>query len=248
MVLVTGPTNQGKTTTLMAAIRALTTGDRKICTVEDPIEYKLPGIIQTEVNARVGYTFANALRALLRHDPDIIVVGEIRDDDTAQTACEAALTGHLVLASVHVDIAAGAPTRLIEMNVEPYVVASTLRGVLAQRLVRRLCPSCKVPVENTEELVAATAWPATVEPPLVLFDARPGGCPDCVGIGYRGQLAVCEFLTVTDTIRSEILRKSATQQVLDIAVSEGMMTMLEDGLAVVSEGLTSLTELYRVMN
>jgi general secretion pathway protein E len=225
IVLVTGPTGSGKTTTLYAALSRLETETSNIMTVEDPIEYDLTGIGQTQVNDRIGMSFARALRSILRQDPDIIMIGEIRDLETAQIAVQASLTGHLVLATLHTNDAASAVTRLTDMGVEPYLLASSLLGVLAQRLVRRLCPVCKVEHDGT--------W-------------HPVGCDACGRSGYAGRRGVYELLTIDEPIRAQIHAQSADADILSAARKNGMRTLREDADRWIEQGFTSLEEVIRV--
>jgi len=225
MLLVTGPTGSGKTTTLYAALSRLNASTTNILTVEDPIEYELPGIGQTQVNARIEMTFAKALRAILRQDPDVIMIGEIRDLETAQIAVQASLTGHLVLATLHTNDSAAAVTRLLDMGIEPFLLSSSLLGVLAQRLVRKLCQHCK-----REE---AGEW-------------HPVGCEKCANTGYQGRLGVYELLTTTDQIRAQIHQSASEADIRTTAKTDGMLSMREDGERWISQGVTSREELLRV--
>ena len=226
IVLVTGPTGSGKTTTLYAALQTLETATTNVLTVEDPIEYELPGIGQTQVNSKIDLTFAKALRAILRQDPDVIMIGEIRDFETAQVAIQASLTGHLVLATVHTNDAPSLVTRLIDMGVEPYLLSSSLLGVLAQRLVRKLCAHCK------------------------RVDARgryhPVGCVECGQTGYRGRTGVYELMTVDEKISALIHSRAAESQLFVAAEAAGLRSMREDGERLVVEGVTSAEEVMRV--
>ncbi|MGF6979709.1 type II secretory ATPase GspE/PulE/Tfp pilus assembly ATPase PilB-like protein [Paraburkholderia sp. JPY465] len=230
IVLVTGPTGSGKTTTLYASMSRLETATTNIMTVEDPIEYDLSGIGQTQVNERIGMSFARALRSILRQDPDIIMIVEIRDLETAQIAVQASLTGHLVLATLHTNDAASAVTRLTDMGVEPYLLASSLLGVLAQRLVRRLCPVCRE--ERTEE-DGSKRW-------------HPVGCDRCGQSGYAGRRGVYELLLIDETIRSLIHRNAADAEILEAGRAQGMRTLREDSERWLASGLTSLEEVIRV--
>jgi general secretion pathway protein E len=226
IVLVTGPTGSGKTTTLYAALQRVVTSTTNVLTVEDPIEYELPGIGQTQVNAKIDLTFAKALRAILRQDPDVIMIGEIRDFETAQIAIQASLTGHLVLATLHTNDAPSAVTRLTDMGVEPFLLSSSLLGVLAQRLVRKLCPVCKKP------------------------DARgryhPVGCPECGQTGYKGRTGVYELMVADDKVRALIHSRAAESQLFVAAEAAGLRSMREDGERLVTEGVTSPEEVMRV--
>ncbi|MBE7417260.1 MAG: type II secretion system ATPase GspE [Ideonella sp.] len=226
IVLVTGPTGSGKTTTLYASLSRLPTATTNILTVEDPVEYELPGIGQTQVNPKIDLTFAKALRAFLRQDPDVIMIGEIRDVETAQIAIQASLTGHLVLATVHTNDAPSSVTRLIDMGVEPYLLSSSLLGVLAQRLVRKLCLACR-------RRDGAGRW-------------HPVGCEQCGRTGYKGRTGVYELMSVDDKIRSLIHARAAESQLFVAAEAGGMRPMREDGQRLVDEGITSLEEVLRV--
>jgi len=238
--LVTGPTGSGKTTTLYSAISRLDRRTRNILTVEDPIEYELDGIGQTQVNPRIEMTFARALRAILRQDPDVVMIGEIRDLETAQIAVQASLTGHLVLATLHTNDAPGAVTRLIDMGIEPYLLASTLNGVLAQRLVRKLCGECKAPYEPDakERSVFSSGAPER------LYKAV--GCGACNFSGYRGRTGIYELLVADDHLRHLVHDSAAEADLRAQAVAGGMIRLREDGLRWVREGVTSLDEVLRV--
>ena len=225
IVLVTGPTGSGKTTTLYAALSRLNASTTNILTVEDPIEYELAGIGQTQVNARIDMTFAKALRAILRQDPDVIMIGEIRDLETAQIAVQASLTGHLVLATLHTNDAAAAVTRLLDMGIEPFLLSSSLLGVLAQRLVRKLCVHCKRQDNGF--------W-------------HPVGCAQCGQTGYQGRVGVYELLTTTDKIREQIHNQASEAEIFKAAKADGMQTMREDGERWLQQGVTSQEELMRV--
>ena len=226
IVLVTGPTGSGKSTTLYAAMRRLNHTADNIMTVEDPIEYDLPGVGQTQVNARIDMSFARALRAILRQDPDVIMIGEIRDLETAQIAVQASLTGHLVLATLHTNDAASAVTRLIDMGIEPFLLASSLLGVLAQRLVRKLCPHCRAQASDGA------------------FHAP--GCDRCGHTGYSGRTGIYELLTVDDRIRAQVHAGANEQDIRQAALDGGMQALRDDGMRWVREGVTSLEELMRV--
>ncbi|MFC7047842.1 GspE/PulE family protein [Emcibacter nanhaiensis] len=230
IILVTGPTGSGKTTTLYAALNVLNRPDRKILTVEDPIEYMLEGVNQVQVNSRIGLGFSSALRSFLRQDPDIMMVGEIRDMETAQIAVQASLTGHLILSTLHTNTAAGAISRLLDMGMEDFLLASTLNLVMGQRLVRKLCGSCK------EEVVVEgnKSW-------------RAVGCPSCHQSGYQGRTMIVEVLPISDRIQDLIRSKATTSEIEAQAVAEGMRTMDAQGRELVARGVTSLEELYRVV-
>ena len=238
--LVTGPTGSGKTTTLYSALTRLDRTTRNILTVEDPVEYELDGIGQTQVNPRIEMTFARALRAILRQDPDVVMIGEIRDLETAQIAVQASLTGHLVLATLHTNDAPGAVTRLADMGVEPYLLASTLNGVLAQRLVRKLCAECKAPYEPDAKERSVFGKQA----PDRLY--RSVGCGACNFSGYKGRTGIYELLTADDALR-HLVHDTAEESVIRAhAVEHGMVRLRDDGLRWVREGVTSLDEVLRV--
>ena len=245
-ILVTGPTGSGKSTTLYATLNVLNEAHRNIITVEDPVEYRLPGANQVQVNPRAGLSFAAALRSILRADPDIILVGEIRDRETAVIAIEAALTGHLVLSTLHTNDAASTPMRLLEMGVEPFLVTSALDCVVAQRLARRLCDRCKEPYEATPAELRGADWPAAElgERPQLY---RPVGCPACSRTGYRGRLAIQEVMVLSEEIERRIIERYSTEDIRKTAVSQGMATLREDGLSKVAQGVTTLEEVFRVV-
>lgn len=240
VVLVTGPTGSGKTTTLYAALSELNTPERKLLTIEDPIEYRLAGVNQTQAQPAIGLDFAAALRSFLRQDPDIMMVGEIRDLETAEVAVQAALTGHMILSTLHTNSAAAAVTRLLDMGVEPFLITSTLNAVLAQRLVRRLCEACRepYPAETVAEgldarLAGRTLW-------------RAQGCQACGGQGYHGRVAIAELLVMDEAVARLVLAREEAGAVEAAAVAGGMTTMLDDGLAKAAQGLTTLEEVLRV--
>ncbi|MDQ3003384.1 MAG: GspE/PulE family protein [Fibrobacterota bacterium] len=237
MILMTGPTGAGKTTTLYTCLNLIKSPEVNIVTVEDPIEYKLDGIIQTAVKSEVNYTFANALRTILRQDPNVIMVGEIRDRETAEIAVRAALTGHLVLSTLHTNDAPGAIARLLDMGIEPFLLASALTLVGAQRLVRRVCPHCAVP--DAPGQAAGSADPAWAG------GARGRGCHHCNRTGYAGRVGLYEIMQVTDGIRSLIAEKKDTNLIRELAIQEGMLGLREDGMAKTRNGLTSLEEVLR---
>jgi general secretion pathway protein E len=243
ILLVTGPTGSGKTTTLYTCLLRLNSREKKLFTVEDPIEYQLDGVSQIQVKPQIGLTFGHVLRSILRQDPDIVMVGEMRDLETAEIAIQAALTGHLVLSTLHTNSAAGTVTRLLDMGIEDYLVTSTVTGVLAQRLVRKLCEECRESYRPLPELVAHLRISVNSGEP-VLYRAR--GCERCAGIGYRGRIAVLELLVVTDAIRQLILRRATIQEIHRAAAAEGMRSMYEDGLRKALLGLTSIEEILRV--
>ncbi len=242
IILVTGPTGSGKTTTLYSAIRSIQTGKTNIVTVEDPVEYRLQGIVQVQVHEKAGLTFANALRSILRQDPDVVLVGEIRDKETATIAVQASLTGHLVLSTLHTNDAANAVTRLSDVGIEPYKIAASLRGVVAQRLMRKLCPACKeVWVESVPEKLAKWVPRAT---PLY----RAVGCSDCAMTGYRGRFSIVEVLTVTPEVERLIGSGTTADKIAEGARASGMRGLWESGLAHVLRGESSLDELMRVVD
>ncbi|HET6159924.1 MAG TPA: ATPase, T2SS/T4P/T4SS family, partial [Dongiaceae bacterium] len=245
IVLVTGPTGSGKTTTLYASLVRLNTPERKILSVEDPVEYQLEGIDQIQVKPSIGLDFATILRSLLRHDPDIMMVGEIRDLETAEIAVQAALTGHLVLSTLHTNNAASSITRLLDMGVREFLLTSTINGVAAQRLVRKLCRHCRKPFRPMPELVERLglgrlggATDAT------LYDAA--GCAECGGSGYYGRTTVFEVLTVDDSIRRLILRHAEANELQGLAIEQGMRTMYEDGMIKALAGDTTIEEVLKV--
>jgi len=245
ILLVTGPTGSGKTTTLYTALQRINTPERKILTVEDPVEYQLEGVNQIQVKPQIDLTFANALRAIVRQDPDVIMIGEMRDLETARIAVQSALTGHLVLSTIHTNDAAGSITRLLDMGVEDYLLTSTVNGVLAQRLVRLLCTHCRqaYPVlpEVVEELQLQRFTDAR---PIQLF--KPVGCEQCAGVGYLGRAAIMEFLIMTDTVRRLVLKHADATELQAAAQAQGMDTMYEDGLRKAVAGITTVEEVLRV--
>ncbi len=244
MVLVTGPTGSGKTTTLYAAINEIKTDEDKIVTIEDPVEYQLRGITQIPVNEKKGLTFARGLRSILRHDPDKIMVGEIRDQETAQIAIQSALTGHLVFTTVHANNVTDVIGRFINMGVEPYNFVSALNCIMAQRLVRVICPNCKKPKRySPEELKEAGLDPAVWG--NVTF-AEGAGCLECSGTGYHGRTAICELLDLTDRIREMIVDRRPTSEIKRVACEEGMITLRESGLAKIRAGITTVKEINKV--
>jgi type IV pilus assembly protein PilB len=247
-VLVTGPTGSGKTTTLYAALRALNTPDKTLITIEDPVEYHLDGVKQVQVNTKVNLTFATGLRSMLRADPNIIMVGEIRDRDTAQIAVEAALTGHLVFSTLHTNDAPTAITRLVEMGIEPFLVASSIEAVVAQRLARTLCTHCAEPYQVTEEQLTAARVPAEMMDTFLRAELkRKDGCARCGNTGFKGRIGVFQFLPMTEAV-ARLASRGASHDELDAAAkAEGMRTLWEDGLGKVAAGLTTFEELARVV-
>ncbi len=245
IVLVTGPTGSGKSTTLYAALNAILSPEKKILTIEDPIEYNLYGVNQTQVKPEIGFTFASSLRSFLRHDPDIIMVGEMRDAETAQIAIEAALTGHLVLSTLHTNDAVGAVTRLIDMEIPPFLIASTLNCALAQRLVRKICSYCKIKKDPTpEELGLLKEY--GISPEGVEW-VKGEGCSNCGQTGYKGRVGIYEVVVMSEEIEKLILDKAHSSKFLAVAKREGMKLMAEDGVAKVAKGMTTVEELRRVI-
>ncbi len=247
-ILATGPTGSGKSTTLYATLARLNSPDKNIITLEDPIERRMDGITQVQVNVRAGLTFASGLRSILRSDPDTVMVGEIRDHETARIAVESALTGHLVLSTLHTNDAAGAVTRIGDMGIEPYLTASSLVGVVAQRLVRVLCKECKQPylISKDEILNSVPDFPFDgYERQVRLYKAK--GCVYCNGTGYKGRMGIYEFLKISEAIQKMILKRSTAREIHDIAIKEGMISMRQHGLLKVKRGITTVEELLRVI-
>lgn len=242
IILVTGPTGSGKTTTLYSALSAINSVDRNIITVEDPIEYRLERIRQCQINAKIGLSFAAGLRSILRQDPDVIMVGEIRDKDTAHIAVESALTGHLVFSTLHTNDAPSAVNRLTDMGIEPFLTASALSGVLAQRLVRRLCDKCRQPYTPTEAMLKSLNIQGGRPQPF--FKAT--GCAHCNEKGYRGRLAIYELLVVNEEIRNLTMARASSGQIKEAAIENGMRTLRRDGVSKALQGLTSIEEVARV--
>ena len=258
LILVTGPTGSGKTTTLYATLQELNRPERNIITIEDPVEYRMDGVNQVAVNTKIGMTFASGLRAILRQDPNIIMIGEIRDRETAEISIQAALTGHLVFSTLHTNTAAGAITRLLDMGIEPFLAASALRGIVAQRLVRKLCPVCKQEYTVDEAMwewrlfqdVTRAGKEETIRVPnyrATLF--RQSGCDACRQSGYRGRMAIHEVLPVSTDLKNKIIRHALEQELWETAKIEfpGLVSLKEDGMRKVKEGLTSVHELFRVL-
>jgi type IV pilus assembly protein PilB len=241
--IVTGPTGAGKTTTLYAALRRINTVDCKLITAEDPVEYELDGIMQVPVNEAVGLTFARALRAFLRQDPDRIMVGEMRDVETAQIAIQASLTGHLVLSTLHTNDAAGAVTRLVDMGVEPFLVSATLEGVLAQRLLRTICKKCRAPYEPSQHILNQLGVSSSDLGGKQFYTG--GGCPACGNSGYKGRKGIYELLDVTDPIRDLITEKAPTLVLKQKAIELGMVPLREDGLRNIYDGETTVEEVLK---
>ena len=245
ILLITGPTGSGKSTTMYAALKQLNTPERKIITVEDPVEYQMEGINQIQAKPQIGLTFASALRSIVRQDPDVIMIGEMRDLETARIAVQSALTGHLVLSTLHTNDAAGGITRLLDMGLEEYLLTSTVNGILAQRLIRKLCPSCKKGAIAAPEIVKDLRLQRFApNGEIVLY--QPIGCSACSNTGYRGRLAIIEFLPMTDPIRKLIMAHEEAGAIQKLAITEGMQTLYENGLVKVIEGITTLEEVMRV--
>lgn len=245
IILITGPTGSGKSTTMYAALKQLNTPERKIITVEDPVEYQMEGINQIQAKPQIGLTFASALRSIVRQDPDVIMIGEMRDLETARIAVQSALTGHLVLSTLHTNDAAGGITRLLDMGLEEYLLTSTVNGILAQRLVRKLCPSCKKGAIASPEIVKDLRLQRFApKGDIILY--QPVGCSACSNTGYRGRLAIIEFLPMTDPIRKLIMAHEEAGAIQKLAITEGMQTLYENGLVKVIEGITTLEEVMRV--
>jgi general secretion pathway protein E len=245
MILVTGPTGSGKTTTLYAALERINSPEKKIITIEDPVEYRLSGVTQMQVKPGIGLTFARGLRHIVRQDPDVVLVGEIRDRETAEIAIHAALTGHLVFSTLHTNDAAGAVTRLLEMGIEDFLLASAILGILAQRLVRLICPECRTAVASG---VSGQEWRQIRSDigaePEQLFTGR--GCPACAQTGYQGRSGIYELLLVDDGIRPLILRRADANSLRKQAMAQGMRTLAGDGWDKVAQGLTTVEEVLRV--
>ncbi len=245
IIFVTGPTGSGKSTTLYACLARINSTGIKIITVEDPIEYQMRGVNQLQVNPQINFTFATALRHMLRHDPDVMMVGEVRDYETAEIAIRSALTGHLVFSTLHTNDAAGAVTRLLDMGVEPFLVSSSLECLIAQRLVRLICPKCKRPVKASDDLIRQIGEDIAFDPKNVeLYEGA--GCEECRFTGYRGRTGIYEVLTITESIREMILTRASSQQIKQKAIQEGMRTLRQEGLQKVISGLTTFTEVVRV--
>jgi type IV pilus assembly protein PilB len=242
IVLVTGPTGSGKSTTLYACLQEINQPDVNICTVEDPVEYNLGGVNQFQVNEKAGFTFASALRSLLRQDPDVLMIGEIRDGETARLATQAALTGHLVLSTLHTNDAPSSITRLYNLGIEPYLVGATVAGVLAQRLVRKLCQSCKEAYEpSPNEKRQIEKFGGAVE---TLYRAK--GCPRCRNLGYSGRIGIYELFVPDDAMFERISQGATLNELRDMAQKQGMTTLRSDGIEKVKAGITTLEEIYRV--
>jgi type II secretory ATPase GspE/PulE/Tfp pilus assembly ATPase PilB-like protein len=242
MILVSGPTGAGKTTTLYAALNTLDKVSRNIITVEDPVEYRFDGIKQIQVNPKAGVTFAGSLRSMMRLDPDVILVGEIRDAETATIAVKAALTGHLVLSSIHSNDAVGVVYRLLDLGVEPFLVSSVITGTVAQRMVRRVCTNCATDTKPSESEKSAYRGATGEELESYLAGS---GCDMCSYTGYRGRMGLYEILTMSDNLRSVLLKGATGPEVKELAIKEGMTPLLKDGMLKVKEGMTTVSEVLR---
>ena len=245
IVLVTGPTGSGKSTTLYTALELANDRTKKIITVEDPVEYKIPGITQLQVNADIGFSFANALRSILRHDPDVILVGEIRDEETARIAIQSALTGHLVFSTLHTNSAVGAVTRLVDMGIEPFLISASVRGLMAQRLVRKLCPACAAPDEAPDATTRAFAEAALAESPAPVRLMRPVGCAQCAGTGYLGRIAIYDMIEIDSAMASLIARGAGEGELLHHLGRQKDNGLLLSGMAHVLDGTTTTAEVVR---
>ncbi len=246
IIFVNGPTGSGKSTTLYASLARINSDAIKIITIEDPVEYQLRGINQIQVNPQIGFTFAMALRHMLRHDPDVMMVGEVRDFETAEIAIRSALTGHLVFSTLHTNDSAGVVTRLLDMGIEPFLVSSSLECLIAQRLVRIICPQCKVPLspEKRNEVISNLKGAERDLENIALYEGK--GCENCRHTGFRGRTGIYEILTVTESIRELILARASSQQIKQKAISQGMRTLRQDGTRKVLSGITTFTEVMRV--
>jgi general secretion pathway protein E len=245
MILVTGPTGSGKTTTLYGALDKINSPEKKIITIEDPVEYQLNGVNQIHVKSQIGLTFSAGLRSIVRQDPDVIMIGEIRDYETAEIAIQSALTGHLVFSTLHTNDAAGAVSRLLEMGVEDYLLASSLLGVMAQRLVRQLCPACRHPVDGRDSL-PHLELPANGHAPGPVISYEAGECEECAMTGYRGRKGIFELMPVDEGLRQLILKRSSADVLKEYAVGSGMRTLRDDGWRKVCAGITTVSEVMRV--
>jgi type IV pilus assembly protein PilB len=247
MILVTGPTGSGKTTTLYASLMERNTPDVNILTAEDPVEVSIPGLNQVQVNENIGLTFASVLRAFLRQDPDIILIGEIRDTETAEIGIRAALTGHLVFSTLHTNDAPSSITRLVDMDIEPFLVGSSVILIVAQRLIRKLCPACKVEDNTPKEALVRMGILKNPDEDITIYTHKEGGCEVCNGTGYKGRTAVHEILEIDEEIRKLIIKGGTSEDIKDLAKSKGMRSLYEAGILKVRKGITSLQEVARVL-
>ncbi len=244
IILVTGPTGAGKSTSLYAFLSTINSIDQRIITIEDPVEYELPGVNQMQVRADIGLTFASGLRHILRQDPDVIMVGEIRDLETAEIGIRAALTGHLVFSTLHTNDSAGAVTRLIDMGIEPFLVSSSIQGIIAQRLVRTICPACKEPFQPESELLRELGFPNDTSSTTTFYRGR--GCDECRFSGYKGRTGIYEILVMSETLRPLVLERTSSTRIKQAAINLGMRTLRDDGWEKVMQGRTTLEEVARV--
>ncbi|MCX5657619.1 MAG: GspE/PulE family protein, partial [Candidatus Omnitrophica bacterium] len=244
IIFNTGPTGSGKTTTLYACLNKINKPGIKILTIEDPIEYQLKGITQLQVHPRIGFTFATGLRSMLRHDPDVIMVGEVRDLETAEIAIRVALTGHLVFSTLHTNDAAGGVTRLVDMGIEPFLVSSSVECIIAQRLVRLICTKCKKPLNPTKEVLRELEVSDKMPANLIIFEGA--GCEECKFTGYRGRTAIYEFLVLNNELRKMIMERNSSEQIKKKALTFGFRTLRQSGWNKVLEGLTTPAEVMRV--
>lgn len=244
IIFLTGPTGSGKTTTLYSCLSRVDTGDKKIITIEDPVEYQLKGVTQIQINPAIGLTFAQGLRSMLRHDPDIMMVGEVRDTETATTAIQVALTGHLIFSTLHTNDAAGGVTRLLDMGIEPYLITSTVECFIAQRLVRTLCPACKYETKLDYDIMKKCDERIGEDRDAAVYDAK--GCKACHFLGYAGRQPIYEFLVMSEDIRRLIMRRATAGQIKEAAVSDGMTTLFRSGWEKVKKGMTTPREVLRV--
>lgn len=244
-ILVTGPTGSGKTTTMYAALNELNTEEKKTVTIEDPVEYQIPGVVQTQVNLKTGLTFAVGLRSLVRCDPDIVLIGEIRDLETAKIAVRSALTGHLVLSSLHANDAPSALTTLIDMGIQPFIISSAVLGVLAQRLARKLCDRCKEPYEPEQAIMDRLGLDVEAGSEATFY--RPTGCRDCSNTGFSGRIGVFELMPMSEDVAKLCVTSGSTEAIREVAIAEGMKLMRDDGIAKAKKGITSIEEVLRVV-
>jgi general secretion pathway protein E len=244
IILVTGPTGSGKTTTLYAVLQSINTADINIITIEDPVEYQIPGISQIQVNPKIGLTFARGLRSIVRQDPDVILVGEIRDKETAEIAVQSALTGHLVFSTLHTNDSSSAITRLVDIGVEPFLISSSVIAVCAQRLVRVLCEDCKRPYVPDEQSLNALGLSSNEISDKTVYMAS--GCPKCFQTGYRGRIGIFEIMILTERLKSLIVKSHDSNRIKDEAINSNLVTLRQDGIRKVLKGLTTIEEVLRV--